>query len=72
MGMTMTMTTITGPKGGRENADNFSGYGNKDDNDDPIGGRGGTVAPERRRGRRMEKKEEEENHDEGMARGDER
>jgi hypothetical protein len=43
----MTMTTTTGPKGGRENADDFAGYIDKDNDEDPIGGRGGTVAPER-------------------------
>ncbi len=39
LGMTTTMTTTTRPTGGRENADNFAGYVNEDDNDDP-GGRG--------------------------------
>ncbi len=68
MGTTMTMTTTTGLMGRRENADNFAGYVNKDDNDDPIGGRGGAVAPERQWGRRMEKKEEEEDDDKGSAR----
>jgi hypothetical protein len=66
----MTMTTMTGPMGGRENVDNFAGYVDKDNNDNPIGGRGGAVAPERQCGRRMEKKEEEEDDDEGMASGD--
>jgi hypothetical protein len=33
--------------GRRENADNFTGYVDEDDDDDPIGGRGGAVAPER-------------------------
>ncbi len=47
MGTTRTMTAMTRPTGGRENADNFAGYIDKDDNDDPIGGRGGVVAPER-------------------------
>ena len=70
LGTTMTMTMTTGPTGGRENADNFSGYVNKEDNDNPIRGRGGAVAPERQRGRRMEKKEEEEDDDKGMASGD--
>ncbi len=64
------MSTTAGPTGGRENADNFARYVDKDDNDDPIGGRGGAVAPEMRCGRRMEKKEEEEDDDEGMASGD--
>ncbi len=64
------MTTMTGPTGGRENTDNFAGYVNKDNNDGPIGGRGGAVAPERQRGRRMEKKEEEEDNDKRMASGD--
>ncbi len=41
------MTTTTGPMGGRENANNFTGYVDEDDDDDPIGGRGGAVAPER-------------------------
>ncbi len=70
MGTTTTMTTTIGPMGGRENADDFAGYVNKDDNDDPIGGRGGAVAPERQCRRRMEKKEEEEDDDKGMASGD--
>ena len=70
MGTTMTMTMTTGPTGGRENADNFARYVDKDNNDNPIGGRGGAVAPERQRGRRMEKKEEEEGDDKGMASGD--
>ena len=70
MGTTMTMTTMTGPMGGRENADNFSGYVDKDDDDDPIGGRGGAVVPKRQRGRRVEKKKEEEDNDKGMASGD--
>jgi hypothetical protein len=64
------MTTMTGPMGGRENADNFAGYVNEDYNDDPIGGRGGAVALKRQCGRRMEKKEEEEDDDKGMASGD--
>jgi hypothetical protein len=70
MTTTMTMTTTTGPMGGRENANDFAGYVDKDDNDDPIWGRGGAVAPKRQRGRRMEKKEEEEDDDEGIASGD--
>jgi hypothetical protein len=52
-----TMITTTGPMEGRENADNFAGYVDKDDDDDPIGGKGGKVAPERQCGSRMEKKE---------------
>jgi hypothetical protein len=63
----MTMTTTTGPTGGRENADIFARYVDEDDND---GVRGGAVAPERQRGRRMEKKKEEEDDDEGVASGD--
>jgi hypothetical protein len=43
----MTMTTTTGPMGGRENADDFSGYVDENNNDNPIEGRGGTVAPKR-------------------------
>jgi hypothetical protein len=35
------MTTATGLTGGRENADNFAGYVAEDDDDNPIGGRGG-------------------------------
>ncbi len=70
LGMTTTMTATNGPTGGRENADNFAGYVNKDNNDNPIGGRGGVVAPERQWGRRMEKKEEEEDNDKGMTSGD--
>ncbi len=66
----MTMTTTTEPMGGRKNANDFAGHIDEDDNDDPIGGRGGVVAPERQHGRRMEKKEEEEDNDEGMASGD--
>ncbi len=68
--MTTTMTTTTGPTGGRENADIFAGYVDEDDNYNPIGGRGSTVASERQRGRRMEKKEKEEDDDKGMASGD--
>ncbi len=64
------MTMTTGPTGRRENANNFAGYVNKDNNDDPIGERGGKVVPERQRGRRMEKKEEEEDDDKGMASSD--
>ncbi len=45
MGTTKTMTTTTGSTGGRENADNFAGYVNKDDDDDPIGGRGAQFCP---------------------------
>ncbi len=45
--MTTNMTMTTGPMGGRENADNFARYVDEDDNDDPMGGRGDTVAPER-------------------------
>ncbi len=41
------MTTMTGPMGGRENANDFAGYVNKDDDDAPIGGRGGAVALKR-------------------------
>jgi hypothetical protein len=41
----MTMTTV--PTEGRENADNFAKYVNEDDDDNPIGGRGGAVAPKR-------------------------
>ena len=52
MGITTTMTTTTGPMGGRENAKNFAGYVDKDHNDNPIGGRGGAVVPKRRRRRR--------------------
>ncbi len=63
------MTMTTGLMGGRENADNFAEYLDKDDDDNPIGGRRGMVAPERRCGRRMEKKEEEEDNDEGMESG---
>jgi hypothetical protein len=70
LGTTTTMTTMTGPMGGRENADDFAGYVDKDDDDDPIGGRGGVVAPKMQRGRRMEKKEEEEDNDEGMMSSD--
>ncbi len=65
--MMMTMTTTTGPMGGRENIDNFAGYVDEDNDDDPIGGRGGAVAPKRQCRRRMEKKEEEEEDDKGMA-----
>ncbi len=68
--MTMTMTMMTGPTGGRENANSFAGYVDKDNDDDPIGGRRGEVAPKRQHGRRMEKKKEEEDDDEGMASGD--
>jgi hypothetical protein len=64
------MTTTTGPMGGRENANNFARYVDKDDDDNPIGERGGAVAPERQRGRRIEKKEKEEDNDEGMGSGD--
>ncbi len=53
LGTTMTMTTTTGPTGGRENADDFARYVDEDDDDR---GRGGAVAPERQRGRRMERK----------------
>jgi hypothetical protein len=70
LGTMTTMTMTTGPMGGRENANNFAGYIDKDDDDNLIGGRGSMVAPERQRGRRMEKKEEEEDDDEGMASGD--
>jgi hypothetical protein len=69
LGTPMTITR-TGPTGGREIADNFAGYVNKDDDDDPIRGRGDAVAPKRQHGRRMEKKEEEEDDDKGMASGD--
>ncbi len=54
MGRMMTMTTMTRPTGGRESAYDFAGYVDKDDDDDPIGGRGGSVVPKRQRGRRME------------------
>ncbi len=70
MGTTTTMTTTTGPTGGRENANDFTGYVDKDGNDDPIGGRGGAVAPKRQRGRKMEKKKEKEDNDKGMTSGD--
>jgi hypothetical protein len=39
----MTMTTTTGPTGGRENADDFAGYVDEEDNDDPIGGSVGNL-----------------------------
>ncbi len=68
--MTTTMTTTTGPTGGRDNANNFAGYVDEDNNDNPIGKRCGAVATKRRHGRRMEKKEEEEDDEEGMASGD--
>jgi hypothetical protein len=70
LGTTTTMTTTTGPTGGRENANDFTGYVDKDGNDDPIGGRGGAVAPKRQRGRKMEKKKEKEDNDKGMTSGD--
>ncbi len=41
------MTMTSGLTGGRENADDFAGYVDEDDNDDLIGGRGGAVAPKR-------------------------
>ncbi len=41
------MTMMTGLTGGRENANDFAGYINKDDDDGPIGGRGVAVAPKR-------------------------
>ncbi len=47
MGTTTTMTMMTGPMGGRENTVDFAGYVDEDGDDDPIGGRGGTVAPKR-------------------------
>ncbi len=58
-----TMTTMTGPTRGRENAGDFARYVDEDNDGDPIGVRGGAVAPKRQRGRRMEKKEEEEDDD---------
>jgi hypothetical protein len=47
LGMMTTMTMTTGPTGGRENSDDFAGYVDEDNDDDPIGGRGGAVAPKR-------------------------
>ncbi len=70
MGTMKILTITTGPTGGRENADDFAGYVDEDDDDNPIWGRGGAVAPKRQHGRRMEKKEEEEDDDKGMASGD--
>ncbi len=70
MGTMTTMTTTTGPTRGKENANDFAGYVDEDNNDGPIGGRGGAVAPKKQCGRRMEKKEEEEDDDKGMASGD--
>jgi hypothetical protein len=55
LGTTTTMTTTARPMGGRENTDNFAGYVNKDDDDNPIGGRGGTVVLKKQCKRRMEK-----------------
>ncbi len=56
LGTTPTMTTITGPTGGRVNADYFARYVDKYNDDNPIGGRGGAVAPERQRGRKWRRR----------------
>jgi hypothetical protein len=52
LGMMTTMTTTTGPTGGRGNANDFTGYIYEDNNDNPIGGRRGNAGGERRKRRR--------------------